>query len=76
MSRCNCTKTSICDYHRVVELEKAVERLREALEQRIALLEREGCTSRGCDQGIHTAQCPMDTVLALEQALKGEVEKP
>ena len=48
-----------------------VKQLRAALEKIIIKLEREGCTHRGCDQGIHTIQCPMEVVLLLEQALKG-----
>jgi len=56
---------------RITELEKEVEQLRAALEKIIIKLEREGCTHRGCDQGIHTIQCPMEVVLLLEQALKG-----
>jgi DNA repair exonuclease SbcCD ATPase subunit len=47
------------------------ERLRSALDAIISKLRREGCTSRGCDQEIHTMQCPMEVALLLEQALKG-----
>jgi uncharacterized small protein (DUF1192 family) len=53
------------------ELYAEVERLHSALDAIISRLRREGCTSRGCDQGIHTMQCPMEIAVLLEQALKG-----
>lgn len=54
-------------YPRHRRLYKAVKVAKQKISQTINLMEREGCTHSGCDDGRHTYACPLGYVDVLKQ---------